>query len=628
MGTRCRAADPIAGASTACPLLTGLPLSRLALLRYPRARLGAEADRPAQARVPGGRHVKPLLRSATPGPQHRIDHRPGLPARRNLGCDDTVPWHRRRRGLGHSSAHRQHDSRACGILEGVQPNQALTSAGSVPAIDSERTSPQPPSQSARWRVPGSDSIWWLVAVAAAFTGAQLLFVRVHGLSWDEVVYASQVTRHIPAAPFDPARSRGIPLLVAPLALLTSSVTALRGYLAVASGAGLFCSLLAWRRLRPAWVLAIGGLSFAGLWVAQFYGPQAMPDEWMAFAALAAAGLFLRAVAAPGSRWLLGGLGAAIAAAALIRIGDAIFLAAVLGLAALAVRPWRQLPVLATIAGGLIIGAAEWVGEAYARFGGPIQRLHKASAEQGGFGLRLGAWAELRAVNGPTLCRPCTVGWHYPALSLWWLALPLVVVLGVLGARQAGRLSSSVLAACCGAGLAAQYLVGIGYAAPRFLLPAYALAAIPVADLIAWIMSRTTEARRAIVGATIGLVLLGQLAAQHVVLTRQVADAAALHDDYAKVAADLRRLGISGHCLINGAQAIPIAFYAACASAPGLSGTEPRIAASGRDRYAVLEWARSRPPSYAKTWPRHALPGGGLLTLTAYLPPGPHRRESG
>jgi hypothetical protein len=85
-------------------------------------------------------------------------------------------------------------------------------------------------------------------VAAAFTVSQLAFVSQRlGLSWDETVYVSQVSAHAPAAYFDPARSRGIPLLVAPVTLLTSSVRALRIYLSVASGLGLFLALLAWRR---------------------------------------------------------------------------------------------------------------------------------------------------------------------------------------------------------------------------------------------------------------------------------------------------------------------------------------------------------------------------------------------
>jgi hypothetical protein len=514
-------------------------------------------------------------------------------------------------------------------------------------------------------LPSSDSLWWTALVAAAFSCAQLAFVRLHGLSWDEVVYVSQVIRHIPAAPFDPARSRGIPLLVAPVAMLTSSITALRVYLAIASGAALFGSLLAWRRLRPGWMLALAGLFFASLWVAQYYGPQAMPDEWMAFAALAATGLFLRAVgtsadgpsadgpSADGpnadgpnadgpnadgpnadgpnadesrrTRWLrLAGLAALVAAAALIRIGDAVFLAAVLLLAALAVRAWRQWPVIAAVVAGMIAGSVEWVAEAYARFGNPLQRLHLASAEQGGFGLRLGAWAELRAVNGPTLCRPCTIGWRYPVLDIWWLALPVLVVLGVLAARQAGRLGSAGLAAVCALGLAAQYLFGIWYAAPRFLLPAYALAAIPVADLVAWIIAKTRPGDRAAMKVLIAFVLFGQIVTQHAVLERQVADTAALHEDYSVIAADLRHLGVSGRCLINGSQSIPVAFYADCASAPAPARAEPAQAAmADRDdhwRFAVLEWGSSRPPAYARGWPHVRLKGGGYLKLIAYLPP--------
>jgi len=49
---------------------------------------------------------------------------------------------------------------------------------------------------------GRDSGWWLVAAGAAFTAAELLFVPPRmGLSWDEVVYVSQVSGHAPAAWF-------------------------------------------------------------------------------------------------------------------------------------------------------------------------------------------------------------------------------------------------------------------------------------------------------------------------------------------------------------------------------------------------------------------------------------------
>ena len=88
-------------------------------------------------------------------------------------------------------------------------------------------------------------------MAAAFSIAQLALVAPKlGLSWDETVYISQFSGHAPASYFDPARARGIPLLVAPLTMLTSSLLALRIYLSLASGLGLFLALLTWRRFRP------------------------------------------------------------------------------------------------------------------------------------------------------------------------------------------------------------------------------------------------------------------------------------------------------------------------------------------------------------------------------------------
>jgi len=490
----------------------------------------------------------------------------------------------------------------------------------------------------RW-LPGPDSAWWIGLVAAAFTATQLAFVSARlGLSWDEVVYVSQVSGHAPAAYFDPARARGVPLLVAPVALLTSSVTALRVYLSVASGAGLFGALMAWRRLRPAWVIALAGVCFGGLWVAQYYGPQAMPDLWVALAAVAAVGLFLRVAArrddppggslgsadrspsevglpaTAGTRWpwaLLAGLAGCVGAAALIRPGDAIFLAAPLVASVIAVPRWRRWPLAVAVIAGLVAGGAEWVAEAYLRFGGPLARLHAAGAEQGGFGLHLAVWAELRSLNGPTLCRPCTVGWRHPELALWWLALPGLVALGIFAARRAGRLGTALLPAGCGCCAAAQYLFLIDYAAPRFLLPAYGLLALPVADGLGWLVTRVRADLRPLARLAVAFCLAAELAAQHVVLEHEVAGTVTFHDDYAHIVADLRALGVRPPCLIRGQQYIPVAFYAGCASAPGPAGA---------DRVAVLEYPGVRRPRYARDWPRHRLPGTRVLRLVGYIRP--------
>jgi hypothetical protein len=478
--------------------------------------------------------------------------------------------------------------------------------------------------------PRADSLWWLVGIAAAFSLAQLVFVAPHLLlSWDEVVYVSQVSGHAPAAYFDPARARGVPLLVAPVAMLTSSVLALRIYLSVLSGLGLFLALLAWRGLRPAWVLALAGIVYGGLWVSLYYGPQAMPDEWVAFCALAAAGLFVRAAArgstgpessgqrAPTAWWLLAGLAASLAIAALVRPGDAVFLAGALVVAVIVVPAWRQWRLAAAIAIGFAAGSADWVVEAYLRFGGPFARLHAAGAEQGGFGLHFALWDEFRALNGPTLCRPCTVGLRYPVISVWWLALPVIVALGLIVARRSGWLGSCALATCCALAIAFQYLFLIDYAAPRFLLPAYALLAIPVADAMSWLVNGVRTDLRPGVIALLGAVLLVQLFVQYTVLAHQVNEKISYFGDYTRIAADLHKLGVRQHCLIKGEQYIPIAYYAGCESAP------PGASAPAGTRVAVLEFPGTSPPGYARHWQVHALPGvrSKLLKFVAYVSPG-------
>jgi hypothetical protein len=526
-----------------------------------------------------------------------------------------------------------------------------------------------------WTVsPAADSVWWIVGVAAAFSAAQLVFVAPHlGLSWDEAVYVSQLSIHAPAANLDPARARGVSLLAAPVTMLTSSILALRVYLSLLSGTGLLLALLAWRRLRPAWLLALAGACYASLWTAQYYGPQAMPDEWVAFSVFGAVGLFLRASGAGemvpagpapsdpapsdpapsdpapsdpapsdpapsdpalrtsqrapvprvlrGRHSLLAGLAACLAIAALVRPGDALYVGAALGIAVLAVPRFRQPSLLAAVVLGFAAGAAEWVVEAYVRYGGLLARLHAAAAEQGGFAVYAGWWAELRALNGPTLCRPCTVSLRDPVVDLWWLALPVIVALGVLAAHRAGRLASSALAACCGLAVGFQYLVLVNYAAPRFLLPAYLLLAIPVADALGFLVAGVAGAQVRPAGAVlVGVALLGQLMVQQVVLAHQVGEKTKFFNSFTQIADDLHGLGVRPPCLVKGAQDIPLAYDAGCASTPTIPLARQRHA---RVRIAYLVRSGQTAPPYVQHWPMRHLAGvrSDLLPVTAYVAPG-------
>jgi hypothetical protein len=433
-----------------------------------------------------------------------------------------------------------------------------------------------------------------------------------GLGWDETVYVSQVSGHAPAAFFSAPRARGISVVVAPVAALTTSTVALRVYLALLSGAGLFAALWVWRRLRPASELALAGVLFAGLWITLFYGPQAMPNLWVALGALAAVGFFLRAVTDRSDRVAPIGLGLCVAFVVLLRPADGFWLGLPLAAAVLFVPAWRRPALLAVLAAGLAVGGAQWVIEAYVRYGGVAARLRTSSDVEGGMGWHLAFGYQLRSLGGDTLCRPCDVPWRHKAVSLWWFALPLLVAGGLVVAARARRLRGELLPVVCGLSLGVQYLFLIDYAAPRFLLPTYALLALPVAGFLRWVATAGGPRPRPLPALLVATGLAGHLAVQQVVLNHVVNTAVAAHDGYAQVAADLHRLGVRPPCLLTGANDVPIAYYAGCSSVD-VAGNNANITKrelvekSARQPVAVLVQQGSRPPAYARDWPSRTLP---------------------
>ncbi|MFD7712063.1 hypothetical protein, partial [Streptomyces sp. NPDC059786] len=321
----------------------------------------------------------------------------------------------------------------------------------------------------------------LAVVAGAFTAAQLVLVPPWtGLGWDETVYVSQISAHAPPAFFSAPRARGVSLLVAPVTSWSESTTLLRIWLALLSGLGLHLALRAWRGLLPVRLLALAGGLFASLWVTVFYGPQAMPNYWVAVGALAAVGCFLRHRADPFGRGALWGLAASAALMAFMRPTDALYATLPLLALSVCVPGWRgPRPALALVA-GLAAGAAQWVAEAYTGFGGPARRLADGSRIQGGLGWHNAVDDQLRSLGGRALCRPCTGPLPAVAVTVWWYLLPLLAVLGTAVAVRAGRPARTLVPLACATTAAVPYLFLIGYAAPRFLLPAYALLAVPVA----------------------------------------------------------------------------------------------------------------------------------------------------
>ncbi|MER7900151.1 hypothetical protein ABTX62_29580 [Streptomyces sp. NPDC096046] len=449
----------------------------------------------------------------------------------------------------------------------------------------------------------------LAALAAVFALAQLALVRpVLGLGWDEIVYVSQVTTHHPAAFFSAPRSRGVSLLVAPVASWSSSVPLLRVYLALLSGLALYLALRAWRGLFPTRVLVVGGALFASLWLTLFYGPQAMPNYWVAIGALICVGCFLRAGAERPAPALLWSLAAGAALMAWMRPTDAVHVAVPLLVLALARRHWRLLLVLAA---GLAAGGVPWVIEAYTAYGGLGERLAEASRIQGGLGWQIAVDDQLRSLGGRALCRPCTGPMPHPLVTLWWFALPVLVGLGLVVAARARRLERTVVPLACAITAALPYLFMIGYAAPRFLQPTYALLALPVADALWHLVKAPGGTWRPVAVTLVALGLAGHLAAQLAVLNGAVVRNTESRRDWDRTADALHRLGVRPPCLLTGHEAIPIGYYTGCSSG-ATSGNNENITVAGilrtADRLPVAHLARAgaTPPRYARSWPVHRI----------------------
>ncbi|MFF0188289.1 hypothetical protein [Streptomyces sp. NPDC005244] len=478
----------------------------------------------------------------------------------------------------------------------------------VPLLGVRRNGPAPAPAAGTLRHPGGTGLLALVAVA--FTLVQLALVTpAMGLGWDEAVYVSQVSGHAPAAFFSAPRARGVSVLVAPVAAWSSSTVLLRVYLAVLSGLALFVALRVWRGLFPARVLAVAGALFATLWVTLFYGPQAMPNYWVAVGALACAGCFLRATADRADRAALWGLALSAALMTLMRPTDAVWATLPLLVAAVTVPRWRRPRPLAALVAGLLAGGAEWVAEAYAAYGGLGQRLDDASRIQGGLGWNIAILDQARSLGGKALCRPCTGALPGLPMTLWWFALPLAAVLALVIAVRARRPAATVLLVACAATAALPYLFMIGYAAPRFLLPAYALLAIPVADAVVHLVTAPGRSWRPVTVTLVALGLAAHVAVQFSVLQTTVRRTTEAHRGWAATAAELHRLGVRPPCRLTGHQAIPVAFYARCsalaAAGHNANATERALARATRSLpFAVVTEPGKRPPAYARGWTPH------------------------
>jgi hypothetical protein len=420
------------------------------------------------------------------------------------------------------------------------------------------------------RLPGGRvALLWLLAAAVVFTVTEFAVVPLRlPLGWDEITYIAQTSAHRSPVVMPPVHSRGPGLMAAPVTLVTTSVVVLRAWMALLSGAGLFLALSAWRRVRPGPVLAVAAVIIGGLAVTELNAVQVMPDWWEAVGALAVTGLFLRAVTVGQTRLVAVLLAAGVFFLVLVRWQDAVFLTAPLVAAALVVPAWRRRGTLAAIAAGLAGGAAEWAGEAWAFYGGPAGRVRLTALEPPKFGLYFSFPRQLGALAGgcaPGRCPP----WVSPCLGAWWAALLVLAIAGTMTALRARPAAAAVPAARAAAAVpaacAVTLLAGYGLfdpqAAPRYLLPVVALAAIPAAGGI----TRLAAARRwrAAAAPPAAAFLLAGLITQHYVLGARAASLQHANALWTAQASYLRHAGVRPPCILAGGH-LPAAYYLGCA----------------------------------------------------------------
>nr|WP_238420527.1 hypothetical protein [Streptomyces taklimakanensis] len=414
------------------------------------------------------------------------------------------------------------------------------------------------------------------------------------LGWDERVYAARFGPYGPATPFSAPRTRGVPLLLSPVASWSDSVPLLRSWLLLLFGATLYLGFRPWLEVsaRPSAVRVAAGL-YGTVWTALFYANSAMPNHYTAMGTLAATGCLLR------RRPWWGGVIAGLAVVTLMRPNDGAAVAVALLVATVAVPALRGRAGvrIAAVAGGLAAGALPWVVEAYLRFGGVRERLVEASDTQGGMRPVLGFVHQFTALDGPLLCRPCDGdGVRPPAVELW-LLLSLLVALGLWSARRAGTSRVPLWTAVAVAfAAAAQYLFLVPYAAPRFLLPAYALLAVPAG---LGLLAAADRARRSrTVAVVLVVALAGHLAVQLTLAHAHAGIQERAREDWRRIATVLHEAGVRAPCLITGNSAtIPVAHTAGCSSAgPG-----------NRRRADAVVTRDAKPPEWARDWPAHTVP---------------------
>jgi hypothetical protein len=466
----------------------------------------------------------------------------------------------------------------------------------------------------------------LVLVGLMFLLVQVVIVQHPlGLSQDESNYLAKVDPRVPELYWTQPRAWGMPVLAAPVAVFSPSLTIYRLYFGCLSSAGLIAAFWPWLRvLRPA-VAPAAALFFSTIWFTAAFGSLVMPNLYLGLGAVAVTGLFVRAVHDP-VWWRLALTAAAAGFVALVRPTDSVLVMAPLFATAIVVTRLRRLKVLAAVVIGELMGWLPWVIEGYVRFGGSVERLRAAETSgPGGLNLRSSNLLIFpRLLDGtPQYCcsggTPADAGPVPLALTIWLVGVLVLAVLGVVWSVSERRIPEMMLV-CLPAGLlGAFYLLLPGFTTLRFLLPAFALLSLPVAFALVHAMRRWRRTAAVIIVAA----LVGHVAPMLFLAERHLDARWRWGSAQVRAAAALQPFVNERRCLVIANPPAPLAFYLGCdAQTSGTSRRQPgRVAQARAEGVFVLALLSAPPPpgSYMASWQQVPVPGLARR-FQVYIPP--------
>ena len=275
-----------------------------------------------------------------------------------------------------------------------------------------------------------------------------------------------------AAPAGSAAWRGPALGVVGLPVSTweAPLWLVRAYFVVLSSLGLVAAFRRWA--RPAGKVAwTGAALFAASWVPLASGGTIQPHLFAALAAVLAAGFATR-WCIERDRGALVGIGGGIAVTSAFVPLTGIALAVGLGIVLLVWVRQRSAPGLIVAAAGALLGLLPSLVGPAARLGGLTARFRGATASSAT------VVDYLRLVDGPL--HSGGAGRPTAGAVFWVVTLAVLATTGILQRRWNHRRNASLVGVTVSASLVVPYLLLVGPAQARLLLPAYGLLIVAVA----------------------------------------------------------------------------------------------------------------------------------------------------